>query len=106
MTRQKSRISQITYNPATRCFEAAVTLIDADEAHTYPVSLPAPLDSAYADITRAVLAAARRQHAAARKKMRSKRPAQDALAMPVVVPPAVREATVGLWDRLMNDRAA
>ncbi|WP_375687427.1 hypothetical protein [Pseudooceanicola sp. LIPI14-2-Ac024] len=106
MTRQKSRISQITYNPATRCFEAAVTLMEGDEAYTYPVSLPAPLDSAYADVTRAVLAKAQQAHRATRPGIRSLKPTRDALAMPIVIPPSVREATVGLWDRLLNDGKA
>lgn len=106
MARQKNRISQITYNPATQCFDAAVTLILGDEAYTYPVSLPAPLDSAYEDVTKAVLARAKRMHESANPGFRSRKPAEDALAMPIIIPPSVREATVGLWDRLLNDGKA
>lgn len=102
MTRQKHRISQIRYNPATQCFEAAVTLVEGDAAYTYPVSMPAPLDSAYEDVTKAVLARAKRMHETARDRLRSRKPAEDALSMPIVIPPSVREATVGLWDRLLN----
>lgn len=102
MTRQKNRISQITYNPATQCFDAAVTLIEGEEAYTYPVSIPAPLDSAYSDITKAVLGRAKKMHDAEHKVLHSRKPSEDALAMPIVIPPSVREATVGLWDRLLN----
>lgn len=105
MTTQKTRISQIAYNPASRCFEAAVTLFEGDEAFTYPISLPAPLDSGYADVAKSVLELARKRHGADRKGMRSMRPASD-LSMPIIVPPSVREATVGLWDRLLGNRAA
>ncbi|OWU86219.1 hypothetical protein ATO6_05100 [Oceanicola sp. 22II-s10i] len=106
MTTQKTRISQITYNPARRCFEASVTLFDGEQAYTYPISMPAPLDSAYSDISKAVLERARRKHEKALGPIRSTRLAEDALAMPIVLPPSVREATVGLWDRLLNHRAA
>jgi len=106
MSSNKTRISQIAYNPAKRCFEAAVTLYDGDEAFTYPVSLPAPLDASYADVTRAVLDAAKQRHASDRTGLRSRRPAADDVAMPITVPPSVREATMGLWDRLMGNRAA
>lgn len=106
MTRQKHRISQISYNPAAECFEAAVTLISADEAHTYPVSIPAPLDSDYEDVSKALLGRAKRIHARKNPGIRSSRPVNDALAMPIVVPPSVREATVGLWDRMLKDGRA
>lgn len=106
MARQKNRISQITYNPATQCFDAAVTLIMEEEAFTYPVSVPAPLDSSYEDVTKAVLARAKRMHKGANPGFRSRKPSEDALAMPIIVPPSVREATVGLWDRLLSGNRA
>ena len=105
MVTQKTRISQVAYNPAARWFEASVTLFEGDEAFTYPVSLPAPLDLGYADVSKAVLDRAVKRHNADRKGMRSRRPAGD-LSMPIIVPPSVREATVGLWDRLLGNRAA
>ncbi len=106
MRQPKTRISQITYNAAEQCFDASVTLVDGDESFTYPVSIPAPLDTGYEDVTRAVLDRARLQHRANAAALRSRKPAEDALAMPIVLPPSVREATVGLWQRLLNDRAA
>ena len=106
MTHRKNRISQITYNPATQCFEAAVTLMDGEQAFTYPVALPAPLDMAFADLTRALLERARKRHGATHPGLRSEKPTADALSMPIMIPPSVREATVGLWDRLLNHRAA
>ena len=106
MTHRKTRISQIAYNPASQCFEAAVTLMDGDQGYTYPVSVPAPLDTAYGDVTKLLLDRARKRHRTAHPGLRSTKPVEDALAMPIVVPPSVREATAELWQRLTSHRAA
>lgn len=105
MSSTSKRISQITYNPAKRCYEAVVTIFEGGHAHSYPVSLPGGLDAGYDRITLGILASAEKRHKADRKGMHSTRVASD-LSLPVLIPTAVREATQGLWHRLLNHRAA
>lgn len=96
-----TRIASIRYNPASRAFEAAVTLHDGGEVFTYPVALRAPMDADYETVTRALAEMAGRRHARGRPTMRAR---SDETLLDHV-PTGVAEATSSLWDRLLR-RAA
>ena len=55
MAHPKHRISDVIYNAATQSFEARVTLFEATGAATYAASYHAPLDTAYAEASAALV---------------------------------------------------
>ena len=103
----KTRISEIRYNPAERAFEAMVTLFDKGQAFGYPVSLEAPLDAEYEDVSRRLTEMARHRHDRGAEGLYSHRPdTEHGLEHGLdVIPAMVQQATQALWDRIMK-RAA
>ncbi|MBR9766160.1 MAG: hypothetical protein GYB53_22260 [Rhodobacteraceae bacterium] len=99
--RHLTRIASIRYNAAERAFEAAVTLYEGREVFTYPVSLRAPMDMGYEEVTRALSELACRRHDRGQPGMRARR--EEALLEHL--PLRVQQATTALWDRILG-RAA
>ena len=96
-----TQIRNITYNPASRAFEARVTLKDDGLEYTYPCALRAPLDMDSGVVSRRLAEMAERRHARAHRPMHSHRP-ENILAH---VPAEIASATEALWQRMLG-RAA
>ncbi|GGE38083.1 hypothetical protein GCM10011360_27350 [Primorskyibacter flagellatus] len=96
-----TRIQNITYNPATRAFEARVTLRHADEDYTYPCALRAPIDTDSGIVARRLIEMAERRHARDASEMRSRRPAN----LLSHVPAEIASATDMLWQRMLGHAA-
>ena len=96
-----TQIQTITYNPASRAFEARVILKDAGEEYTSPCALRAPLDMDTTVVSRQLAEMASRRHARDHRPMHSHRP-EHVLGH---VPAEVASVTDALWQRLLG-RAA
>jgi hypothetical protein len=99
---QTVQIHTVTYNAATRAFEARVSLADAGEVFTYPCSLRAPIDLDSAVATRRLAELARRKHLRATRPTLSRRPANLFAAK---IPAEVASATDALWQRMLGHAA-
>ena len=104
---QTVQITDITYNPASRAFEARVSLTQGGEVFTYPCSLRAPMDMDSALATRKLIELGKRKHARMIKPLVARRPANvlHAKALAAHVPAEVTSATNALWSRMLG-RAA
>lgn len=96
-----TQIKTVTYNPASRAFEARVTLREAGREYTYPCALRAPLDMDSGVVHRRLAEMAERRHARDHRPMHSTRP-DNILAH---VPAEIASATDALWQRMLG-RAA
>ncbi|MGI3170094.1 hypothetical protein ACRARG_13125 [Pseudooceanicola sp. C21-150M6] len=102
MTTITPEIRTVTYNPASRAFEARVTITDAGEVYTYPCALRASLDLEMGSVKKSLAEMAMRRHSRDHRGLRSHRP-ENVLA--AHVPTEVMAATEALWQRLLG-RAA
>ena len=59
---QATQIHSVTYNAATRAFEARVSIVEDGEVFTYPCALRAPMDMDSTVAARRLVELARRQH--------------------------------------------
>ncbi|KGM46570.1 hypothetical protein [Pseudooceanicola atlanticus] len=94
-----TEIRNIAYNPATRAFEARVTVKDNGLDYTYPCALRAPLDMDAGVVSRRLSELARRRHSRDNRPMHSHRP--DTV-LSDYLPPEVTAATDALWKRLLR----
>ena len=103
---QTTQIHTVTYNAASRAFEARVSIVDDGELFTYPCALRAPLDMDSPLAARRLVEMARRQHMRNLRPAVSRRPA-NLLASNLLgnVPSEVASATDALWQRMLG-RAA
>ena len=99
---QTVQIHTVTYNAASRAFEARVSVIDDGEVFTYPCALRAPMDMDSTLASRQLAEMARRQHGRAAGSTRSRRPAN---VLAAYVPAEISSATDALWQRMLG-RAA
>lgn len=99
---QTVQIHTVTYNAATRAFEARVSIIDDGEVFTYPCALRAPMDMDSTLAARRLADMARRQHTRTAGATRSRRPANVFAAY---IPAEITSATDALWQRMLG-RAA
>jgi hypothetical protein len=98
---QATQIHSVTYNAATRAFEARVSIVEDGEVFTYPCALRAPMDMDSTVAARRLVELARRQHSRG-LRTRSRRPLSGLAAH---VPADVATATDALWQRMLG-RAA
>ncbi|EAQ03111.1 hypothetical protein OB2597_13243 [Pseudooceanicola batsensis HTCC2597] len=99
---QTTRIQNITYNPASRAFEARVAIHEGGEVFTYPCSLRAPIDMDTTLAARRLVELARRRHVRASHPTRARRPENIIAAH---VPTDVSTATDALWQRMLGHAA-
>jgi len=99
---QSTQIHNVTYNPATRAFEARVAITDGGEIFTYPCSLRAPMDMDSTLAARRLVELAKRRHNREDHALVSRRP-ENVLAPHI--PAEVASATDALWQRMLG-RAA
>ena len=102
MTTVTPEIRNVTYNPASRAFEARVTIADGGQIYSYPCALRASLDLEMGSVKKALAEMALRRHGREHRPLHSHRP-ENVLA--AHVPTEVMAATQALWQRLLG-RAA
>jgi hypothetical protein len=64
MQTQITQLSDVTYNAASRCFEALVTLHDAGQPRRYACAIAAPITTPFAVAAKGLITQALRQHRA------------------------------------------
>ncbi|WP_136635886.1 hypothetical protein [Pseudooceanicola onchidii] len=96
-----TQINHVTYNPASRAFEARVTLRENGTEYTYPCALRGPLDMDSGVVTRKLAEMALRRHSRDYRPMHSQRP-DNILAH---VPAEITSATDALWQRMLGHAA-
>lgn len=99
---QTVQIHEVTYNPASRAFEARVAISDHGDIYTYPCALRAPMDMDIPLASRRLVDMAQRRHARATGPAVSRRPDN---VLSTYVPAEIAAATDALWQRLLG-RAA
>ena len=97
-----TQIHNVSYNAATRAFEARVSITDDGEVFTYPCALRAPMDMDSTVAARRLAELAQRQHARAVRPTLSRRPANVFSAH---VPRDISSATDALWQRMLGHAA-
>ncbi len=102
MTTITPEIRMIGYNPATRAFEARVTILDAGARYTYPCALRAPLNMDTSDVSRRLVEMARRRHARDHRPVHAHRPET---ILSDHVPDEVTQATSALWQKMLRPAA-
>jgi len=63
MQTQKIQLADVIYNATEQCFEALVTVYDADTARKYACAINAPITMSYADAAGGLSKQALRRHA-------------------------------------------
>lgn len=99
---QTIQIQNVTYNAATRAFEARVSITDGGDIFTYPCALRAPLDMDTTLAARRLVELARRRHTRALRPTVARRPEH---ILSDHVPQDVTSATDALWQRLLGQAA-
>lgn len=99
---QTTQIHNVTYNAATRAFEARVSISEAGEVITYPCALRGPIDMDITVASRKLADLAQRQHGRLTRPVRARRPET---VLSDHTPASVSHATDALWQRMLG-RAA
>lgn len=96
MSSQKTKISDLIYNPADAAFEAIVTIQDGPATARYAASLKAPLNADFETISAGMIARALKQHRSSRPQLRA-RLVSDSAPLPVDT------ATLAPFKRLIDE---
>ncbi|MEC8666737.1 MAG: hypothetical protein VXY45_02775 [Pseudomonadota bacterium] len=99
---QTTQIQNVTYNPASRAFEARVSITEDGEIFTYPCALRAPMDMESTLAARRLVELALRRHAREARPTVSRRPENVFAAH---IPDEVAHATDALWQRMLGHAA-
>lgn len=77
MSRYRTELGPVIYNPATRAYEALVSFCENGEVERYPCALRFPIDTDSGTVALALIRQAREMRRSARVPLRSRLSARD-----------------------------